>query len=113
QDRRSPPGAPFAASPEAADAETRPLMERCFMNNKLLFGFLTGLIVVGGPSALRQAHADTEEAPATDAGRVRTLAKQYDVSAETVEGLRNKGQGWGEITTELAMSRQLSKTDPK
>lgn len=83
------------------------------MNNKLLFGLVTGLFVVSYPSALRQAHADTEDARTTDATRVDTLSKQFDVSPDTVQGLRNKEQGWGEITTELAMSRKLSKMDPK
>lgn len=44
---------------------------------------------------------------------VQALARQFDVSADTVESLRNNKQGWGGVTIELAMARHLAQTDPK
>ncbi len=56
---------------------------------------------------------DKEATTTARPDRAAALAKQYDVPASTVEGMRAKGQGWGAITIELAMAQHLSKTDSK
>lgn len=40
------------------------------------------------------------------------LAKEFDVTTDTVTGLRDEKRGWGEIIIELAMAQQLTKTNP-
>jgi hypothetical protein len=44
--------------------------------------------------------------------QVEALARKFHVPAGTVEDLRNRKQGWGAITIELAMAQHLSKLDP-
>jgi hypothetical protein len=64
---------------------------------------------------LQTAHKEIDNAPSSGSqqARVETLAKQFKVPPSTVEELRNKQKGWGEVTIELAMAQQLNKTDPK
>lgn len=59
-----------------------------------------------------QQAIDNEAAPAKDAARAEALASQFQVPADVVQGLREKQRGWGEVTIQLAMAQQLSKTDP-
>ncbi|MBI3317798.1 MAG: hypothetical protein HYZ90_01440 [Candidatus Omnitrophica bacterium] len=61
----------------------------------------------------QQREIDQETEPAAKQERIDALAKQFGVPASTVEDLRNKGQGWGEVTLQLSMAQHLAKTDPK
>jgi hypothetical protein len=47
-----------------------------------------------------------------DSQKVTALSEQYKVSPETVQNLRNKGQGWGEVSIGLATAEELAKKDP-
>ena len=49
----------------------------------------------------------------TDDQKTGALAKQFQVPDSTVQDLRAKGQGWGEITIGLSTAQQLAKSDPK
>ena len=55
---------------------------------------------------------DQENAQKADSLKVQALAKQFDVPPATIEDLRNKRQGWGNVTIELAMAQRLAQTDP-
>lgn len=55
---------------------------------------------------------DKEQASGTSRAKVEALAKQFNVPASTVEGMRDQKQGWGGITIQLAMAEHLVKTDP-
>ena len=86
---------------------------------------LLGLLGLGSPAIVwaeteaeetqlktEQQEIDNEAPAKTEQERIDALAKQFDVPASSVEELRNKGQGWGEVTIELSMAQHLSKTDP-
>ncbi len=62
---------------------------------------------------VEQQHIDKDKTEKTDDQKVDALAKQFSVPESTVQDLRNKGQGWGEITIGLATAQELAKTDPK
>ena len=63
---------------------------------------------------LQTTKADIDkDANAKKQNRVQTLSTQFNVSTDTVEDLRAKKQGWGEITVRLAMAQHLTKTDPQ
>jgi hypothetical protein len=94
----------------------------------LLLMMLAGAMAFGGlvmPAALAQTDADEarlqtvaksidkDTANKADALKVQTLAKQFNVPDTTVEDLRSKKQGWGNVTIELAMAQHLAQTDPK
>ncbi len=79
------------------------------------------------PTAVGAEQADADEAKlqvlenemdsgataAPDKSKVETLAQQFKVDPNIVEGLRRKGGGWGEMVIHLAMAQRLTKTDPK
>ncbi len=58
-------------------------------------------------------HIDKDKSVKTDEQKVDALAKQFNVPEATVQDLRTKGQGWGEVTIGLASAQQLTKMDPK
>jgi len=60
-----------------------------------------------------QKDIDADKSPTNDAQKAGQLAKQFQVPESTVQDLRAKGQGWGEVTIGLASAQQLFKTDPK
>jgi hypothetical protein len=64
-----------------------------------------------GQLATESRHFDEDKAP--DTQKVDTLAKQYNVQPETIQDLRSKGQGWGEVSIGMATAQELSKQDPK
>jgi len=84
---------------------------------------LAGTLLVCGPvwadeaeeKALKAAEQKVDQAAAASKGeaKVDSLAKQFNVEATTVQEMRDKRQGWGEISTQLALAQQLSKTDSK
>jgi hypothetical protein len=55
---------------------------------------------------------DKDTANKGQARHVETLARQFQLSPDEIQDLRAKKQGWGEITTQLAMAQHLSTTDP-
>lgn len=59
-----------------------------------------------------QKEVDQEAAARKGEAKVDNLAQQFNVDSATVQGMRDKRQGWGEISTQLALAQQLSKTDP-
>lgn len=60
-----------------------------------------------------QQEVDREAAASKGEAKVDRLAQQFNVDATTVQGMRDKRQGWGEISTQLALAEQLSKKDPQ
>lgn len=67
----------------------------------------------GEEKELDAAAQEMDTAPAgSESARVNALAQQYDVEPAAVQQMRDKRQGWGEISTQLAMAEHLSKTDP-
>jgi len=88
---------------------------------------LVSMAILGGPAipaAFAQTDADDahlqtvgknidqENANKADSQKVQALAKQFDVPAATIEDLRNKRNGWGNVTIELAMAQRLTQADP-
>lgn len=43
---------------------------------------------------------------------VELLSQRFQVQPSVIEELRNSKQGWGEITTRLALAEHLTKSDP-
>jgi hypothetical protein len=95
------------------------------MKRNVLYGGLAVMLALSLVSGI-QAYAEDDDArlqaqqkdidkatPASQQARVDTLAKQFQVPASTVEDLQSKRHGWGQVTIELAMAQELSKTDPK
>lgn len=66
-----------------------------------------------GKLQTEQQEIDKDKPIKTDAQKVSDLSKQFNVPESTVQDLRAKGQGWGEITIGLATAQELAKTDPK
>lgn len=60
-----------------------------------------------------QGAIDSEASTGAAKSKVDVLARQFQVPTSVVEDLRNKKQGWGEITIQLAMAQHLSSTDPQ
>src|SRR5437762_11476691 len=74
----------------------------------VIFGFVAPLTGAGTDEEEKEVRLmdekdriDRAAKPATDQEKMDLLAKQFNVSAATIEGLRHKGQGWGEITIAL------------
>jgi hypothetical protein len=95
-------------------------MTRTFFRS-ILYG--VALVLLAGTPVWAQADQDEERLQATHSGidkeatsknqnRAQALSTQFNVPASTVEDLRAKKQGWGEITIRLAMAQHLTKTDP-
>lgn len=49
---------------------------------------------------------------ASEPTRAEAIAKEFNVESSAVQGMRNTGHGWGEITIQLAMAEHLAKRDP-
>ncbi|MDO8730778.1 MAG: hypothetical protein Q7J69_06325 [Candidatus Omnitrophota bacterium] len=58
-----------------------------------------------------QQEVDQEAAASKGEAKVESLAQQFNVEPATVQQMRDKRQGWGEISTQLALAERLSKTD--
>ena len=58
-----------------------------------------------------EQNIDVNKSELTDTQKTEILAKEYHVSAHTIQNLRDKGQGWGEISIGLATARELEKTN--
>jgi hypothetical protein len=56
---------------------------------------------------------DKETPGKGQSARADALAKQFRLSPTEIQDLRAKKQGWGEVTTQLAMAQHLSQSDPK
>jgi len=56
---------------------------------------------------------DNDKSAGSDASKTASLAKQFNVPESTVQDLRAKGQGWGEVTIGLSTAQKLAATDPK
>jgi hypothetical protein len=56
---------------------------------------------------------DQDKTAATDDQKTDVLAKEFHVRESTILDLRKQGQGWGEITIELSLARELKTSDPK
>lgn len=61
---------------------------------------------------LKAAEQEITAAPGDQQAKVDTLARQYNVEPAVVQQMRDKKQGWGEISIQLAMARQLAAKDP-
>src|SRR5947208_1694903 len=94
------------------------------MRKKALIVGLCGLVLTTQAAILKAADADEtklrqeqqeidKDKSSTDAKKVDALAKQFNVPESTVQDLRSKGQGWGEITIGLATAQELFKKDPQ
>jgi len=99
-------------------------MRRDDVGRYVLIAMLMGVLVPGRVEAQSDAEEaqlknmqqviDTDLAGEThEISRIGELAEQFQVPATRIQGLRDKKQGWGEITTELALAQQLAKTDSK
>jgi len=87
--------------------------------------FLIVLAAVVGATSHRAIAADTDDqklmqeqqemdkSQATDTQKATSLAAQFNVPEKTVDDLRAKGLGWGEVTIDLAMAQKLSSANPK
>lgn len=84
---------------------------------------LSFLLLQTGPApaqiATEEAQLQTQEQEINRSGglgqdraRAEALARQFTVSVSTVEEMRDKKQGWGSITIQLAMAAHLVKLDP-
>ena len=60
-----------------------------------------------------QQEVDRTPSAGDETEKVENLAKEFKVDPAMVQKMRDKRQGWGEISTQLAMAQQLSKTDSK
>lgn len=58
-----------------------------------------------------QSAIDSEASTSATKSKVEALARQFQVPTSVVEDLRNKKQGWGEISIQLAMAQHLSSTN--
>lgn len=56
---------------------------------------------------------DQNAAATSRDAKIQALASQYKVAPGVVSDLRDKKQGWGETSIELAMAQRLTLTDPK
>lgn len=82
---------------------------------------MVGALLLCGPvwadeaeeKALKAAQQEVDQEAAASKGetKVNDLAGQFDVDPATVQEMRDKRQGWGEISTQLALAQQLSKKD--
>ena len=58
-----------------------------------------------------QQEADKDALKRGQNAHAELLAKQFQLPASEVQKLRNSGQGWGEVTIQLALADKLVKTD--
>src|SRR5688572_27509728 len=61
---------------------------------------------------LETERQNIDQTTSADNKKVDALVQQYKVTPEIVQGLRNKGQGWGEVSIGLATAQELAKRDP-
>lgn len=59
-----------------------------------------------------QRDADEDALKRGQKAHAELLAKQFQIPTSDVEKLRSSGQGWGEVTIQLALADKLVKTDP-
>jgi hypothetical protein len=59
-----------------------------------------------------QQEADQDALKRGQTAHAELLAKQFQLPTSEVEKLRSSGQGWGEVTIQLALADKLVKTDP-
>jgi hypothetical protein len=92
-----------------------------------LFGVATigllAVVLIGFPLWAQPADEATIEATAKaidkdtankgQALRMEALSRQFRLTPEEIQEIRARKQGWGEVTTQLAMAQQLSQSDPK
>ncbi len=83
----------------------------------ILMLLLVGLMIPASAWAddEKELKATEQEIAATSGdqqAKVDALAKQYNVEPTVVQQMRDKRQGWGEISIQLAMARQLAAKDP-
>ncbi len=94
------------------------------MDRKRSFFWLNAvfILVLGAPlhaadldddNVAAEQHAIDKDTSLTDAQKTDALTKQFNVPSSSVQDLRSKGQGWGEITIGLASAQKLSSMDPK
>lgn len=94
------------------------------MNGTLTTAVLGGLILLFSLSTPLWARVDADEAQLetvrkeidrdsrkSEADKIQSLARQFNVTPEAVQDLRANKQGWGETTIELAMAQHLMQTD--
>ena len=96
------------------------------MQGTLVTAVLGGMLLLFSLSSPLWARVDADEAQLetirkdldkdltarAETDKIQSLARQFDVSPDVVQGLRAKKQGWGNVTIELAMAQEFSKTDP-
>lgn len=61
---------------------------------------------------LNAAAREVDQTSAPESARSEAVARQFNVDSSVVQGMRNRGQGWGEITIQLAMAEHLANTEP-
>ncbi len=66
---------------------------------------------VSDDQQLQDEQQNIDNTAKRDAEGADKLAKEFDVTTDTVTGLCDERRGWGEITIELAMAQQLMKTN--
>jgi hypothetical protein len=94
------------------------------MNGTLTTAVLGGLILLFSLSTPLWARVDADEAQletvrkeidrdltTSEADKIQSLARQFDVESGVIQGRRASKQGWGETTIELAMAQHLMQTD--
>ena len=88
--------------------------------------FVSVMLVTLGSGGRVQAQSQTDEARVQAMQRetdndvvkrgqqkhIELLSKQFQLPGSEIEKLRNGGQGWGEVTIQLALADKLVKTDP-
>ena len=96
------------------------------MQGTLVTAVLGGMLLLFSLSSPLWARVDADEAQLetirkdldkdltarAETDKIQSLARQFDVSPDVVQDLRAKKQGWGNVTIELAMAQEFSKTDP-
>lgn len=96
------------------------------MQGTLVTAVLGGMLLLFSLSSPLWARVDADEAQLetvrkdldkdltakSETDKIQSLAKQFNVAPDVVQGLRAKKQGWGSVTIELAMAQEFSKTDP-
>lgn len=94
------------------------------MNGTLTTAVLGGMILLLSLSTPLWARTDADEAQLetvrkeidrdstkSEADKIQSLARQFNVTPETVQNLRAAKRGWGETSIELAMAQHLTQTD--
>lgn len=90
------------------------------MKKKILMLLLIGLMVpamawadeADDEKELKTTEQEVTAVPGDPQAKGDALAKQYNVEPAVVQQMRDKRQGWGEISIQLAMARQLAAKDP-